>query len=150
MSTPVLRYPDWSKPFILTTDASITAISFILGQKDETGKEYAIAFGGRGLRGAEKNYGISELECLAMVGVRAFEAYLAHKHFTAITDDNALQWLKGFKPINKRIARWSLRLQDFDFTAKHRAGVINKNADALSRREYDSTDSPLSRIELDC
>ena len=151
MSTPVLRYPDWSKPFILTTDASITAISFILGQKDETGKEYAIAFGGRGLRGAEKNYGISELECLAMVeGVRAFEPYLAHKHFTAITDNNALQWLKGIKPTNKRIARWSLRLQDFDFTVKHRAGVINKNADALSRREYDSTDSPLSRIESDC
>ena len=48
LNTPVFRYADWNKPFIFT-DASITAISYILGQKDEDGKEYAVAYGGRAL-----------------------------------------------------------------------------------------------------
>ena len=36
-SPPVLAYPDLTKPFILTTDASGTAIGYILGQLDNGG-----------------------------------------------------------------------------------------------------------------
>ena len=32
--------------------------------------------------------------------------------------------------------RWLLRLQQYNFEIKHRAGRENKNADALSRLEY--------------
>ena len=55
--------------FILTTDASSEAIGYILGQKDEQGNEAVISYGGRALRPAEKNYTISELECLAVIEV---------------------------------------------------------------------------------
>ena len=146
-SPPVLRFPDTNKPFILTTDASTTALSYILRQKDENGVEYAIHYGGRALRGAEVNYQISELECLALIeGVRAYHPYLAHDKFTAITDNIALTWLKTVKPTTPRLARWALFLQEYDIEIKHRAGLQNKNADALSRRSYDHSKSPPSNI----
>lgn len=34
-SVPILAYPNMNKPFILTTDASNSAIGFILSQKDK-------------------------------------------------------------------------------------------------------------------
>ena len=34
LSAPILAYPDMNKPFLLTCDASKTAIAFILGQLD--------------------------------------------------------------------------------------------------------------------
>ena len=37
-----------------------------------------------------------------------------------------------------RIARRALALQGYDFTVIPRKGMVNKNADALSRREYDT------------
>ena len=151
LNTPVLRYPDWNKPFILTTDASITAISYILGQKDEDKKEYAVAYGGRALKGAEKNYKIHELECLAMIeGVRAYHHYLSNQPFVAITDNIALKWLNNTKHTTPRLLRWSLVLQGYNYEIQHRPGTQNKNADALSRREYDSDISPQSKIDEAC
>ncbi len=35
-----------------------------------------------------------------------------------------------------RLARWALRLQQYDFEIIHRPGTANGNADALSRRSY--------------
>ena len=66
-SPPILKFPNIQKEFILTTDASSEAIGYILGQKDEQGNEAVISYGGRALRPAEKNYTISELECLAVI-----------------------------------------------------------------------------------
>ena len=150
-TTPVFRFPDWNKPFVLTTDASVTAISYILGQKDENGKEYAVAYGGRSLRGAEIRYAIHELECLAMVeGIRAYHHYLSHQEFCAITDNIALTWLKTAKHTTSRLLRWALCLQGYNYEIIHRKGILNKNADALSRREYVSSDSPQSKVEESC
>ena len=42
------------KEFVLSTDASKEALGFVLGQKDENGKEYVIAYGGRAVRPDEK------------------------------------------------------------------------------------------------
>lgn len=66
-SPPVLAYPDNSKPFVLTTDASGTALGFILGLFGDNGVKRVIAFGGRSLNKFERNYTISERECLAII-----------------------------------------------------------------------------------
>ena len=49
-------------PFILSTDASGTAIGYILGQKDSDGKEMVVAYGSRSLRPDERKYTVSEQE----------------------------------------------------------------------------------------
>lgn len=81
-SPPVLAYPDNSKSFVLTTDASGTALGFILGQFDDNGVERVIAFGGRSLNKFERNYTISERECFAIIeGIKTYHVYLADKPF---------------------------------------------------------------------
>lgn len=73
-----MAYPDNSKPFTLTTDASGTALGFVLGQFDENGRERVIAFGGRSLNKFDRNYSISERECLAIIeGIKTYHVYLA-------------------------------------------------------------------------
>ncbi|KAL5460206.1 hypothetical protein EMCRGX_G033634 [Ephydatia muelleri] len=59
--------------------------------------------------------------------------YLLGREFTVETDHRALEWLHRLKDSNPRLCRWSLTLQPFKFSVRHKAGVTNGNADALSR-----------------
>ena len=64
ISSPILIFPNFSKPFNLHTDASGKAIGSVLAQIQDDGKESAIAYGGRTLTAAEINYNTTELEGL--------------------------------------------------------------------------------------
>ena len=109
----------------------------ILGQ-NQHGKDVVISFAGRGPNSAEKNYSVTEREALSVVeAVKYFQTYLYGKRFVVYTDHHALQWLLRLKDPTGRLARWSLLLQQYDFEIKHRPGIANGNADALSRRRYD-------------
>lgn len=138
LSPPILRFPDMNREFILSTDASGSAISYILGQKDENNREYVICYGGRSLSKDERKWDTYEKECLAIVsGVRAYKHYLSHRHFTIYTDNNALKWLWNKKEPTGKFSRWCLDLQSFNFDIIHKPGLKNQNADALSRIDYE-------------
>ncbi|VDI31061.1 Hypothetical predicted protein [Mytilus galloprovincialis] len=131
-----------SRPFILTTDASGSAIAYILGQLDSEGQERVIAYGGRSLSEGEKAWPISELECLAVLeGIKTYHVYLANSHFKVYTDHHSLKWLSSIKQSTGRLARWSVLLQGYSFDICYREGSKNGNADGLSRREYSVTQS---------
>lgn len=86
---------------------------------------------------------MSERECLALVeGIKQFHPYLASNHFIEYTDHIALKWLQSIKESTGRLARWSMKLQAYNFTICHKPGPKNQNADALSRRDYDNTPDP--------
>ena len=93
-TAPVLAYPDFSKPFIVETDASDKGIGAVLFQKQD-GKLRVIAYASRGLRGAErnmKNYSSMKLELLALkwaVTVK-FHENLLESEFLVYTDNNPL------------------------------------------------------------
>ena len=135
---PILSYPNYEKEFILITDASGEGLGAVLSQYNDEGKETVIAYASRGLKPAEKNYPITEQECLAIVwAIEYFHKYLIRKKFTIITDHSALKTLKTSKiPKTGRRARWMMEIQQYDFEIKHRAGKENGNADALSRIKY--------------
>ena len=104
------------------------------------------------MRKAEKNYAVTELECLAIVeGIKEYRTYLSSGKFTVFTDHKALKYLQTLKTTNPqgRLARWSMELQEFEFEIQHRKGVNNTNADALSRLPFqdtgDQTDSAYLR-----
>ena len=139
ISAPILAYPDFSIPFELHTDASSTGIGFALCQI-QGGRNRAIAYGGRNLNPAERNYSTTEREALAVVeGIKKFRNYLYGHKFTIYTDHNALRWLMSIKDPNGRLARWALFIQQYDFTIVYKAGRENSDADALSRRCYTTT-----------
>lgn len=143
-SAPVLSFPDFNRPFFIHTDACDIGIGAALMQKDDLGREYVVAFASRSLHKAELPYCTSEKECLAVIwALEHFRPYVEGMHVTIFTDHNSLRWLMSRPNPTGRLARWSLRLQDFDFTIVHKPGTHNKVPDALSRNPLPLTcDSP--------
>ena len=132
IKAPILQYPDFEKSFTLFTDASKNGLGAVLSQKKDN-KECVIAYASRSTNKSEANYGITDLECLAVVwAVQHFQHYLFNP-FTIVTDHSALKWLKTCKIPRGRRARWIMELQQYNFSIEHRAGKANANADALSR-----------------
>ena len=59
---------------------------------DCQGNEHPIAFMSHKLNSAQKNYSVTELECLAAVlAVKKFRAYVEGTRFKIITDDASLK-----------------------------------------------------------
>ncbi|XP_048515544.1 uncharacterized protein LOC125502056 [Athalia rosae] len=130
---PILQYPDFNKPFIVTTDASGTAVGAVLSQ-GQIGQDLPIAYTSRLLNKAEQNYSTTEKVLLAMVyAVKHFRPYLYGKTFTLVTDHRPLTWLQSLKDPSSRLARWKVHLMDYQFNIQYKPGRINANADALSR-----------------
>ena len=65
-TAPVLAYPNFQQRFMVETDASIQGLGSVLSQLQE-GKPHPIAYASRVLSPGERNYGITELEMLAVV-----------------------------------------------------------------------------------
>jgi hypothetical protein len=132
-SSHVLQYPDFSKPFILTTDASNFAIGAVLSQ-GPIGQDRPVAYASRTLTKSEENYSVIEKEFLAITwGCKYFRPYLFGKRFTLFTDHKPLTYMFSLKDPNDKMLRWRLRLQEFDYDVKYRPGKQNIVADGLSR-----------------
>ena len=61
-SSPVLAYPDFSRPFILDTDASDVGIGGVLSQLDVEGRERVVAYSSRLLSKPERRYCVTRRE----------------------------------------------------------------------------------------
>jgi hypothetical protein len=133
ISPPILRYPDYSREFILTTYASKEGVGAVLSQ-GEIGKDLPIAFASRSLNNAERNYSTTERELLAIVwGVRYFRPYLYGTKFTIVTDYKPFTWIMSVKDPGSRLLRWRIKLEEYDYEIVFKKGTSNTNADALSR-----------------
>lgn len=130
-NSPILAYPDFTKKFIITSDASDIAVGSVLSQDN-----HPIAFHSRTLNSAEKNYSTIEKELLSIVdATKHFRPYLFGRRFLIQTDHNPLVWLNKLKTINSRLIRWKIKLDEFEYDIEHLKGSANKVADALSRIE---------------
>lgn len=129
-SAPVLANPDITKPFEVFTDASDIAVAAVLQQEGKP-----IEYASRALTVAERKYSVSEKECLAILyALKTFRHYLLGQHFTLFTDHCPLTFLQNQRnDSHGRLGRWSLMLQNYDFTIKYVKGTSNVSADALSR-----------------
>ena len=89
----MLGYPDYTKPFIVETDASDKGLGAVLSQKQD-GKLRVIAYASRGLRGAErnmKNYPSMKLELLALKPLELVQRTRARKTTDEVTKKTARQ-----------------------------------------------------------
>ena len=134
INPPILVYPDYSKEFYLTVDASGTGLGGILSQINDTGEEKVIGYASRGLTDAEKNYSATELEACAVVwGINFFKHYLYGHKFIIWSDHNPLQYMDNMKNKTSKVNRWRLELSEYTYEIMYKKGVLNTNADALSR-----------------
>ncbi|GET00710.1 enzymatic polyprotein; endonuclease; Reverse transcriptase, putative [Rhizophagus clarus] len=134
---PILAHPDFSKEFILITDASADGLGAILSQKNDEDKEVVIACASKSTNSNKRNYPITDLECLAIIwAVRHFHKFLINNKFKIITDYATLKSLMKDKELKGRRARWMMELQQYNFEIIHRSEKLNTNADALSRLKF--------------
>ena len=107
-TAPVLAYPQFgaNSEFILETDASISGLGAVLGQKQEDGHVYPIAYASWCLQPHETNYAITELETLAVVwAVKQFRAYILWHKCTVYTDHSACTSLLNTPNPSSKLAR---------------------------------------------
>ncbi|KAD4385765.1 hypothetical protein E3N88_25934 [Mikania micrantha] len=108
ISTPVLRLPDFSQQtFLVECDASGDGVGAILLQED-----HPIAYFSKGFSPLNRLKSAYDRELLALI-----LAFLLEQRVTTVEQQRLL-----------------LKLMPYDFSIVHRAGKLNKGADALSRR----------------
>lgn len=133
---PLLKQPDFKKPFELHCDAAITAgIGVILCQKFDGVTAYPLAFASRALSKQEQRYSIREIEALAVVwGIKKFRMFLECNKFYIYTDHSFLKWLLNTSQDKQpRLWRWCMFLQSYNFEVIYVKGTANVVADLLSR-----------------
>ena len=82
--------PDPNSPFVVQTDASDVGLSAVLLQEVE-GIEQVLEFASRVLTPAERNYSVTEKECLVVVWSKGkFRPYIDGYEFKVVTDHSSL------------------------------------------------------------
>jgi len=133
MSQPILQYPDFSREFILFTDAANEGAGAVLSQ-EQIGKDLPIAYASRKFNKAERNYSTVQNELAASVwGIKHFRPYLYGRKFKIVSDHKPLTWIMSVKDPGSRLLRCRIQLEKYDFEIVYKPGVQNSNADALSR-----------------
>lgn len=132
---PLLRQPDFERPFVITTDASKIAISGVLEQWDATSQMFhPIAYYSRALNPAETRYAPIKLELMAVHNsVTYFKGYVYGSKFEVRSDAEPLKEFKNQHNPGNLVTRWLLELADYDFEIKHIKGADNHLADYISR-----------------
>lgn len=136
---PILAFPILDQEYRITTDASQTAVGAVLSQEHQLEDEKAdlpICYMSRTLNQAERKYAVIEKELLAIVyALKQFRPYVYGRKCLIITDHKPLVWLMKLKNPSSRLMRWKLELSEYDLDIIHKPGILNANADALSRIE---------------
>ena len=146
-SDPVIKLPDWDRPFVVITDASATATGACLMQEYDK-QLHPVSYYSRSLRGAELNYSAQHLEAYGVIlAVKKWRYFLWGAPFKVriLSDHRSLQHLRTQRDLQGRLARWQEILSEFDYHIEYVPGRINVLADALSRYPADTDTSRVLR-----
>lgn len=127
----LLQYPDYSKSFELTTDASASALGAVLSQDGRP-----ITMISRTLSKTEENYATNERELLAIVwALQSLRHYLyGIKDINIFTDHQPLIYSISDKNPNTKMKRWRAFIEEYSPSFYYKPGKENVVADALSRQ----------------
>jgi transposase InsO family protein len=137
---PVLALPLDDAPFRVEADSSGYATGAVLTQLQDNFWR-PVAYFSKALNEVERNYDIHDRELLSIM--RALAEWRRYLHgsqdpFEIHSDHENLQYFMSNQKLNRRQARWSLELSEFNFALLHKPGSSMVCADALSRRpDYD-------------
>jgi hypothetical protein len=124
----LLRFPDFTKPFDIHTDASDLQLGAVISQSN-----HPLAFYSRKLSPTQQRYTTSERELLSIVEtLKEFRNILLGRIINVFTDHSNL-----IKPDtvfqSNRLMRWRLLIEEFSPIFHYIPGHQNVVADALSR-----------------
>ncbi|XP_058784831.1 uncharacterized protein LOC131659692 [Vicia villosa] len=133
---PVLSLPDFTKKFIVETDASGVAIGAVLSQDG-----HPIAYFSKKLCPRMQAASVYVREMFAVTeAIKKWRQYLIGQEFHIYTDQKSLRNLLLQKIQTPEQQKWASKLQGFNFEIFYKPGKSNLVADALSRKY--SVDTP--------
>jgi len=137
--------PDYNLPLYVRTDACKEGLGAYLfqlktrevprGDKVITEKyEAVIEYWSRSVPKAMRDYDSRRLELLAVIlALEHFKPYIDGVRVSLDTDHRNLQFIRDIKHSSGQLARWAMRLSEYDFELKYRPGKQMEVADCLSR-----------------
>jgi hypothetical protein len=129
MSAPMLVLPNFSKPFILETDASDVGIGAMLMQAG-----HPIAFLSKALGPKSSGLSTYEMEYMAiLVGVQHWRPYMQQGEFHILTDHKSLSLLNEQRLNTAWQHKVFTKLLGLQYKIIYKKGADNQAADALSR-----------------
>ena len=158
LNCAVLAHPDFSKPFILSVDASLDGLGAVLSQLPAgEARARPIAFASKSLSKSQQRYPAYRLEFMALKWsvTEKFSHWLKGHDFTVWTDNNPLTHILTKPKLDAYEQRWVAKLSSFTFDLKYIPGPKNIVADALSRDPFTASISrrliqePYSSLELE-
>ena len=129
--------PDHTKPFQIECDASKYASGAVLTQLDSNGDRHPCTFISKTFSPTERNYEIYDRELLAIIrALEEWRHYIQGSPHTMVifSDHKNLTYYHEARKLNRRQARWSLYLSEFNVKLTHISGSKMIQSDALSHR----------------
>ena len=135
MNSPALAFTNYTKDFLLKTNASKEGLGAVLSQKQEDGWFHLVAYGSWALTTHEKSYHSTKLEFLALKWAitEHFKGYLLYQPFLVKTDNNLLMYIMTTPNLDATGHQWVGALAKFNFQLEYQKGWDNAVADALSQ-----------------
>jgi hypothetical protein len=128
-SAPVLALPDFTKPFVVETDASAYGIGAVLMQNG-----HPLAFLSKALGPKYRGLSTYEKEYMAiLLALEQWRSYLQHAEFQIVTDHRSLVQLTEQRLHTPWQQKVFTKLIGLQYRIVYRCGVENGAADALSR-----------------
>ena len=153
--SPILKYPDPHKRYVIFTDASDQATAAVLTQEytDDDGqiKEMPVAYLSAQFNDTQFKWSTVVKEGYAIYhAIKKWRHYLEDGEVLMKSDAKSLQKFLNGKTDNLKLVRWSLELQGRNIKVEHIPGYKNKAADCLSRLRFITrkrNDNPLKDEE---
>lgn len=133
-SAPVLKLHDFTKEFVIETDASGYGLGVVLMQGG-----HPLAYISKHLASKHMSLSAYEKELMAMVlAVEKWKPYLAGRHFVIKTYHFSLKYILGQKISTPFQSKWLPKLLGLDYDILFKKEKENIVADALSRINHTS------------
>jgi len=141
--------PDYDLPLYIRTDACCEGLGAYLFQlvkvkelrKDkevEVTEERVVEYWSRSVPQPMRNYDARRLELLAVIlALEHFKPYIDGVRVLLDTDHRNLTFIKNIKHSSGQLARWAMRLSEYNFELRYRPGKQMEVADCLSRNSMD-------------
>ena len=128
-SLPMLALPDFSKVFVIETDAAGVGLGVVLMQKGKS-----LAYFGHKLSPQAQAKSVYERELMAMVTVvKKWQPYLIGRKFIIRIDQRSLKYLLEQRVVEGEHHKWLLKQLGYNFDIQYKPRKENTMADAFSR-----------------
>ena len=155
-SPPILKFPDYSKPFHLHSDASLDGIAGCLLQEHD-GVLHPLSYVSKSLTPTQRAYSATKRELLALIfTLEQYRNTILYYEVKVYTDHRPLLGIMAKGTKDATMTRWTLLVQEYNIKLHYLPGKENLFSDVLSRLvqindgceelTQDLDDSLLSRI----